>query len=180
LAGTLKKLAVISICGGVSFAVALGLMFWAVDAYRDRQKGKWNTADITAQFAELVWAEDDNHKPDGMIFTYTLENHTNHDYSVRQDDALKLFVKSSNNELVETGWDRVGFVPVLVPANTKVRVDLVSTFKYGDVWDYAAATYKTDEQKGLAKLVTSKRPQLSGFVLFDETHRVKIDMPKAW
>ncbi len=58
-----------------------------------------------------------------------------------------------------------------------------SDFKYGDAVEYALADYAKTQGKGdegFKEIVNKSRPDLNGFILFDEQNRVRVDLPKGW
>lgn len=174
---TLKRLAVISSCAGAGFALTSAVLIFAYRSYSQHQHNVWNGGAVTARFTRFDLSEAQNGKPASLTFTYTFENHGENDYSFSKDDSFKMFAKSQSGDLMETGWEGPT-VPIFVPAKGKVQIPVMSMYRYGDVFDYVAADTNTDRQGAYSELVRAKRPDLYGFVFFDETHRYRIDLPK--
>lgn len=104
-----------------------------------------------------------------LEFTYIVENRSGSDYStngtsvvamVQHPDGLTAFVESINVKY-----------PIFIPSGQKVKVSV--NIPYVDVGS-------VDKNTDLRKFVRERLPKLSGFVLFDQSNRYQIELPKGW
>jgi hypothetical protein len=173
----LRRVAAIFGAAGAGFAVTSFAIVLAYNSYSEHRRNEWNSKTITARFTKFTVWTDENNSP-SLALTYTLENHADVDYSLPQkDDSTKLFARTKSGDLTDTVLNEAVMVPVFVPAHSRVQVGIISTFKYGDIFDFAAAEKQSDSQPIFAKMVNAMRPELAGFVLFDKLHRYRIEFP---
>lgn len=180
---TWKKLTIGALAAGFGVGLAASL---AVGGYiwcrsRPRPPAPWNSAAIRAEFDTLGTEGD---QPT-IAFDYTLENTTRFDYRVADVSGLSLAgkLKKENSLSLETDEKilRVD-LPIFIPAGQRLRFRVHLGYPYPGktLPDDASADERKRYYDGLKNYVAKDLANLNGFVLFDETHRYEIDLPRGW
>lgn len=164
----------------VAVAVVLGVFLWY--SSRPAKPKPWNREAITAEFDRVTTVSDSR-----LEFQYVLDNKTDKDYELQSYSRPKIAARlESTNSL--TGFaDENEFVlglPIFVPARQKARISLtMPSYGFRPVTRLTDSSSTEEQHKYRAEVlahVTSKMPELNGFVLFDEGTRYQIDLPNGW
>lgn len=168
-----KKIVLISAAVGAGFAIMgtliVGVFLW----YSSRPKAPtpWDTNKITATF-DYIDTEGEKHN---LVFYYVLDNHTDFDYRIPDDTGISLTGKLEQQKALSSfgKYEEIDY-PVFVPARQRVRFGIRIPYPYPE--NPASPSTKADR----AAYIRDKMSNLTGFVLFDQMNRTRIDFPKGW
>jgi hypothetical protein len=179
--GTWKKILLWAVGIGAGFAITAalivgGFMWWS---NRPPKPKPWNQNAITAKFDTLDVQGQDNH----VYFSYTLENHTDSDFTLTDNSGVHLgaslkrgnSISFSNDDYLSTTY------PIYIPAKHNVRVVLNIKYPYNaPISQYATDDEKSDWKTKLAGTIVKEMTNLDGFVLMDDASRYQINFPNGW
>jgi len=179
-----KRLFLIGASVGAGFALMLALIVGGVICYNSRPKPvkPWDTSALKATY-DYVDTEGENKT---LVFHYIIENATRVDYKLESADNVVLAsrIQHSNSLSVERDENVLKIEwPVFIPAGQRVTLALHVGYPYpGKVESFAEMTSNELEnyRKAVAHHVSEKLPNLNGFVLFDQTNRYQVNLPKGW
>ncbi len=163
---------------GVGFALvcitAAGAWLW--HSNRPKPPQPWNTHAITATYEFVTTPEGKN----DIVYVYTLQNNTNEDYRLTEGSGVDIFHRLLREKSIyrTLGEEPKIDFPVFVPASGRATVVI------DDHSEYSGQKPSDGDSKKLRanvqEFVKVKHPNLGGFVLFDQTHRYQIELPKGW
>jgi len=174
---TVKKLIIISVSAGASFAVVLAslsaLLFW----WESRPK-PWNSQAIRATF-EAIGVNGAEQK---IVFRYTLHNNTNSDYRIESMNGIALMAKLEEPASLQGNADEVFkcSIPFFLPVREPVLFEIESVPGFKGEIKTGRGTDQEPTKDELTTFVNKEMRNLNGFVLFDEARRYKIDFPRGW
>ena len=180
---TWKKVIVISVTIGASFAITLALIIGMYVWYESYPKPPtpWNKEAITANY-DLVDTEGADNT---ILFYYTLENKTKYDYTIEKETGLTILARlkeqgSLSGTKGEDKWLHVDY-PVFIPSGQRLRFAVHLKYPY-EQKEKIKPTKEEHQQyrKGLEEFINKEFTNLDGFVLFDEKNRYEIMLPKGW
>jgi hypothetical protein len=176
-----------SVGGGLAVAGALILGGFVWYSSRPSKPQPWNKAAIKVTFERLGVISNT------FAFYYTLENLTDHDYSLAETQGLKLMEMDEKGDLVIFGFrdsangeisniaDTVTYdLPVFLPANQRlhnyaIRIKIVFSDEQKRKPSESDESFSKRLAAGIDQLGFSGR-----WVLFDEKNRIQIDFPRGW
>jgi|SRR3972149_8276638 len=179
---TIKKIIISSIVGGVSFAVAIAIIFGLVFWYQNKPKPPkpWNKEAITATYDSVDTEGEKNY----FVFYYTLQNNTDFDYKFSDLTNILFMAKlkkqkslsgQKNNEFLQPDF------PILIPAKQRIRFALHLSFPYDKSLKKDASKDESEKYKKELEAYANKEfSNMEGFVLFDEINRYQIEFQKGW
>lgn len=151
-------------------ALILGTTIW----YVTRPK-PWDTASIVAAHPPGFNASDDGKS---VSFHWQLENRTSADYSITTGDHIKFTFRLHNGTLLPPfpASDQVLLLPLFIPAKQKAEL----FFKLSEANLPVHSTAETDKayHERLRAYLNEHYRNVGGFVLFDDSHRYQIDLPR--
>jgi hypothetical protein len=165
---------------GVAFGIAAAaVIFGAGFLWWESRPKPWDTAAITAAF-DYVGTEGETQT---LVFFYTLENHTDHDYRV--DGGAAVTVAARLKEQGSLSPDTKGEVltaefPLFVPAHEKILYRLHVGSPYKVEKPLPPDKDQKARRAALAAYVAEEFRNLDGFVLLDSAQRRKVLFPRGW
>jgi hypothetical protein len=169
---------------GVGIALTASLIFAGFLWYESRPKSPepsrpWNTKAITAEFDVLDTEGDKNN----IIFNYTLQNNTEFDYQMPEGSVRLMAQLQRENSLssADEGFTNLD-KNVFIPAKQRFRYTVHMGYPYDKetLPSNASREQKTAWRQRLASYLNQEMGNLNGFVLFDESNRYQINLPKGW
>jgi hypothetical protein len=118
-----------------------------------------------------------------IVFFYTLQNNTDADYRL-PDASTTLMAQLTQTKSLSSTSD--GFTSrdtsVFIPTKQRVRYGVHIAYPYGEPRynNNASDDERGKWRKKLAEFVHKDMANLNGFVLFDESNRFQINLPKGW
>jgi hypothetical protein len=192
----LKRIVIIAASAGAGFALVITLVIAGIWWFQSLPK-RWDERGITASFdnAQLLDVDalarqyggvvegKNSESPFTLVLHYTVANSTTADYRLTDNTSAMLFVKRGAN--LTSGGDANGHYPLFIPAGQRVDFTINYVFSIPDPFaKYGGRMLGQGVQKAFAdnpsRFIQDHVPQLNGFALFDESHRVHIDFPKGW
>jgi len=175
---SIKKALLIAFSVGAGVAVVIAALtaggYWYLS--RPKPPKPWDTTAIVADGTPGFGVSDDGNK---VVLTYSLENNTPFDYRATSSDELNLLRRfARDNALsqpVTAETASIGF-PIFIPAKQKAEVSLTINFvetpkqkpsETPEQFHETLRTYVLDQMRGDAVVV-----------LFDQTNRYQINLPK--
>lgn len=186
---------------GAAFALAafvtVGLWFML----RPKPLKAWNTQALKASLDSI----DTEGERDNLVFEYMVENTTSSDYRVSSAGELSVAARLTAQKGLTMDREQKGLrldYPIFIPAGQRVRLTVhLMEYSYSseNVIDKAirgtaegpwekyrvppAAGADTTTQKHREEVkayVAEELKNLDGFVIFDESHRYEIELPRDW
>ncbi len=154
--------------------LAAGTYVWLQS--RPKPPKPWDTKSITATFDGVLTEGDQN----TWVFYYSLSNNTDRDYRLDATSAACMS-KVRGNTLSNASPDFETFnSPIYIPSKHRLRFAVHVKFPYDmkDPIDNEAAHAAWKKQ--FLEFVKREAPNLNGWVLFDETNRYEITLPRGW
>jgi hypothetical protein len=170
-----KKIIVRSASFGAALAITLiiGIAIWSYFSSLPKRPKPWNTSAIKATFSELHLFTGDRLL---VTFQYILENTTQYDYCLPNDNEAAFIRMAKNNGLTkdhELTWDK----GTCVPTGQKVAMSFKLTYDYNE---YSFPKSDKDNLEKLSKFMNRRLSEVDGFVVLDNQHRYQINFPKGW
>jgi hypothetical protein len=158
-------------------ALIVGLVLWW--SQRPEKPKPWNATALTASF-DAVDAEGEKNT---LVFVYTLQNNTDVDYQVTDDNSVHLGAVLQRSKAFS--FDKSGYLktdyPIYVPAKSRVRFKLHVNYPYPIREDLEASdNIRYDWETRICKFANDEFSNLSGFVMMDENPRFQVSMPNGW
>lgn len=168
---------------GAGFAAVLVIAAGVAPSKLAKEK-PWNSKAISARFIEFSTLGQTG------IFRYSLSNHSANDFSV-SNESVKIHFKQ---DTYLRSADGLSTIPrdVFLPAGQQIELDIVlplvaldPQFAVLDAGDRAAIIKHLSElppgqDAKVHRLVREELKKLDGFVLFDRSLRIKLDLPRGW
>jgi hypothetical protein len=171
-----KRLAIISLFGGVGIAVTLAAILGVAVWYSSRPKPPkpWNTDAIVAEDSPGFSSSSDGKK---MSLSYSLRNTTDTDYHIDSDSILKLVMKTKDGTFTPPMAADNGSVelPVFIPAKQKAYFQL-SLVMSGVPQQTVGESDDAFHERLRAYL--EQYPNIDSFAVFEETNRYQINLPR--
>ena len=159
------------LAGGTAFVFANKTRPRAPSATID---GSWESHAIQTAFAGFRVEQIDSANA-AVVFSYDLSNQAGDDYQIANGPQLVVMrrLRSSGTLSSERAARLVS--PAFLPAKNSSRISLrvIEPFNWPARMDASAETHFRD-------LVAEEVADLEGFVIFDESHRLEIDLPGSW
>lgn len=180
-----KRLAVRSFFGGIGIAVALAIVFGVFIWYSNRPERPkpWNTEALKAQWDTMEFTTGASKDVEGypVDFYYNVRNNTDKTYPFNGSTLTVMAVLTDGNALSKDfGHYQLGDAtvdgPAFIPPSATARIAVHVSYRYPA--DFTAA-----DKKDANKVNTSlnyRLKELSGFVVFDEQNRYRINLPEGW
>jgi hypothetical protein len=174
-------------------AVALCLLFCvpagsgalqhaARPAYATPPAGDWDPAFVHANFDGLI-VDSSNH----LIFYYVLENSSNQDYRILDGSGVTVMarLRRPRGALQQlSAADVKVFYPILLPTGQRHILQIRDLRRtYAHVKPLKLNPNPTDTQvyeAGVAAALRRRWPALDGLVLYDQSTRRQIILPRKW
>lgn len=182
----------------ISGAIAV---FWYLASQPVTPPMAWNTKAITATYVHLdsySHEEIDKKAKDYILFRYTLENHTDYDYSLSDDEILcgigssisashewKIVARLEREQSIMTlrvpealcVADRI-FLPARQRASVRIRLlhEYPKPAPSPDAPKQVRDAYRTI----LATYLNEHVPNFDGFAIYYQNERYEIDLPGGW
>jgi hypothetical protein len=181
---TWKRILLKSMGFGAGFAivvcVAVGTWIW----YDSKPKPPkpWNSSALKATdppyFSSFAVAgKNGSPEKSSIKFTYSILNNTDTDYEMNKGDELKLLLKLGDTVSQPAPFLTLDF-PIFIPSKQKGTLTVsIATNSVPD-----KAKDDTDEQyhEHLRTYIEKELPRdrVSGFVIYDESNKYKVDLPR--
>jgi hypothetical protein len=175
-----KRLVLVSASFGVGVVVAIAAI-WAGITWHESHK-TWDSNALKGTFATMEFDTRPDQDSYVMKFFYDLQNNTTQNYQLNANGFTVMAYLSKGNVLSKDASTyghsdiTVDDGPPFVPAKSKVRITLRTTYDYPSEFSEAD---KGDAKKVL-KNVNLRLDEVNGFVLFDNQNRYRIELPKSW
>lgn len=168
---------------GIGAAISLGYLW-----HTTHKPKPWETRAIVASFvsADELDSTDANGTPigGGMFWLrYALENRTDYDYTLSQNEKPIFMVRRGANFFPDDGSIHL---PIFIPAKHRVVVTVQRSFssdvvvRGANVSPPKAVRVVPGLDQTSSKLFHDNFDDISGLALFDSSHRYRIDLPRAW
>lgn len=177
---SLKRMFLV-VCGvtcGVALAAVLvaGLVVWYTS--RPKPPAPWDTKAVTAKFGQI----DTEGEQNTFVFAYVLQNNTQTDYTLDDSSPHHLLAHLLKENSLSLSGDLLRpELPVFLPAGHRSWFRIHLNYPSSEASRPSATQ---DERRAyrekLKAQVHSKLSNLDGFVLFDESRRYEISLPKGW
>jgi hypothetical protein len=171
-----KRLAIISLFGGVGIAVTLAAILGVVVWYSSRPKPPkpWNTNAIVADGPPGFSTSTDGKK---IRLSYSLNNKTDGDFQFDSDTSFKLVMKTKDGTFTPPIAKDSGSVdlPVFIPAKQKAFFDLWLVMF--DI-PQSGVNEAADAYHERLRAFLEQYPNIDSFAVFDETSRYQINLPR--
>jgi hypothetical protein len=166
------------ICGAAGAGLLLVLALipggLAYDTPRPRISKSWKLNAIKATYVGSQLKEIDKAHA-ALFISYDLENNTDVDY--RLADTAGVFIMSqlkSNGSLSQEEHLRLSY-PVFLPARRRVRIAIEDLHLFA--WPAERDPKLEDKLKDFVK---QRLENMDKFVIFDESDRCQVELPRAW
>jgi hypothetical protein len=178
-----KNIALKSAFFGMGFSltliIAIGGYFWYESI--PKQLKPWDNNAIIAYYDYANTIGERN----TLAFYYTIENKTNHDYSIKDIDKILLYANLNRQESLSGGdIDETLNIeyPIHVPSKHKIRFKINLNYST-DIKSLESGS--TNEERGkfikeINDYISNKFRNLNGFSMFDLKYRYKIVFPAGW
>jgi hypothetical protein len=187
-----KKLAIRSLFFGIGIAGVLSIIAVVAIWYTSRPAvpKPWNKRAIVAKdvpgFWEASWVSSDGKTTmPVLILQYTLENTTSTDYTIDSRSAVKFMFRMSDGTVgtdmfsgaveASEGNQNDVLLPLFIPA--KQKAVFRCHFSDKDL-PLKGVAESDDEYHERLRTYLDKTYSVSGLVLFDDTNRYQIELPK--
>ena len=173
-----RRIVVRAVAAGGGFAVVFSVVCIAFAWYQNRPAPDvWTSGGISADYSHFDVATSDS----TYFFYYVLHNPSKHDF-VARDHTIFVCGRSNVGAMIDCkGWFAT-IEPIFIPAgeSLEIRIHFNHPFPL-TVHD----TYGDEEGRRMlhqAELghLKDELPRLVGLVLFDQTSKVKIELPGGW
>jgi hypothetical protein len=172
-----KRLGVISLFAGAGFSLTAGLLLGLHAWYASRPKPAkpWNTIAIVAKERPRFNVSDDGKK---VEFHYVLENAEDKDYRVDSFSNVEMLLQQGDGTLSRPlpGVDKLLSLPIFIPARQKARMSFSIPFAGIPTRDPAESDAAFHQR--IRNYLEQGYGSLRGFVIFDNTNRYQIELPK--
>lgn len=172
-----KKVALRSAFVGAGFALTLALIGGVLAWYQSRPQPPpgWNSVSIVSKSPPGFGASKDGTRID---FRYTLENTTDTDYEIDSDIYFKLLIRGSKGTLSQPLTKEQGSLalPIFIPANQKAIARLSIAFPDLPIKNPDESPDSYHER--LRGHLEERMKTLDNFVIFDDVHHYRIDLPR--
>jgi hypothetical protein len=172
-----KKLAIISLCGGAGLAITgfliLAAFLW-IESRPSPQK-PWNTTAILAKEPPGFDVSKDGTR---IEFDYTLENNSTKDYRAGSSAELQLFLRAKDGTLGGPASDKDITLPIWIPLRQKMMVYVSLGLGSNDIPSKHADETDSAFHERLRAFLKERFHNMQGLVVFDQTNRYEIDLPK--
>lgn len=168
---------------GVGFALTLAVILGIVVWYDSRPKPPkpWDNRTIQAVFDRTI----PEHAIGKVGLRYSLKNSGNEDFRIENKESIQISIRIGDDDEL-TPFNRVVSLetPVFIPAGRKSMVFLY--LQTGETWTNfkhvlpAQATDEDEKEYEKAVLDYLGGTRITGFAVFDESHRMEIDFPAGW
>ena len=172
-----KRPLLIAIGWGLGTAVGLVLLVGGFLLYQDRPKPPkpWNMVAIVSKNPPSFVSSKDF---ENVEFTYAVENSTNLDYEITSDGAIKVIARYKDGTLSAPLPREVRHLdlPVFIPAKEKGQLTL--SVALGEIPKRNASERDEQYHERLRAYCEEHIGTVANFVLFDETNRYQINLPR--
>ena len=170
----LKKLAVVALCGGAGFAVTAALILGGARWYASRPR-PWNAAVIAARRPPGFTVSKDGKM---IEFFYELENTGMRDYRIDSANGIQIYARNEDGILshVLPDTSRLLDLPVFIPPGQ--RTAILFSMDFADIPTRNSNEPDAAFHERVRKYLEQRYGGLSGFVVFDNTYRNEVDLPK--
>lgn len=173
-----KKLAVISVFGGIGFALMSALLIAGVYWYTSRpaRPKPWMTNVIVAADSPGFGVSKDGQN---IVFSYTLHNQGTSDYRLDSSSDIQFFAREKDGTLLSPLTDPTKHIelPVFIPAKQKSMLQLLLPFP--SVPKRAPSESDSTFHERIRAYLEHNYGDLGGFVIFDPANRYEIDL-RRW
>jgi hypothetical protein len=169
-----KRLAVVSLFGGLGVAVGLAGTFavWAWLASKPKPRGKWNEFALVAKGTPGFIATSDT-----IEFEFAVRNKTREDYSVEDSHRLRTFFRTQDDSaLMPLSEDERVSTPLFIPAGETGSILL--SISLADVPRQVAGVTDSAFHEELRSFLNRHASNVRGFVVYDDERRYKIPLPR--
>lgn len=151
----------------------VGVLLWY--SSRPAPPQRWNKNALVATEPPGFDASKDGKR---IVFTYSVENTTNTDYSVDSIYGIKVLIRDKGDSLSQPLSEDTSplRLPIFIPAKQRGRLTVSLTLSGIPV----QATTDTDaEYHEQLRIYCEKHlASIAGFVLFDDTNRYQVNLPR--
>jgi hypothetical protein len=170
-----KRLAIWSLFGGGGFAVVLvavvGIIVWY--SSRPTPPQRWNKDALVANEPPGFAASNDGKR---VIFTYSVDNTTDTDYQLDSSYGIKVLIRDKEGSFSQPLSDEVLRIPVFIP--TRQKGGLTLSLALSEIPVAGTAETDTEYHERLRAYCEKRLANVTGFVVFDDTKRYQINLPK--
>jgi hypothetical protein len=171
-----KRLAIISLFGGVGIATTLAAILGVVVWYSSRPKPPkpWNTDAIVAEDPPGFSSSADGKK---LTLSYSLRNTTDTDYHIDSGSTFKLVMKTKEGTFTPPMAADNGSVelPIFIPAKQKAYFQIVLVMS-GVPQQTVGESDDVFHERLRSHL--EQYPGIDSFAVFEETSRYQINLPR--
>ncbi len=172
-----KKLAIISVIGGVAFALTLAIIVALAGWYSTRPKPSkpWNINAIVAKGAPSFDSSDDGKR---IELSYLLDNTTDSDYQLDSDNQIRVMLRSKEQTFSSPipKEDASVTMPVFIPAKQKGMFVLWVTPPGIPMRDSGESPEAYHER--LRAYLEQHLNGTASFAVFDDNNRFQINLPR--
>lgn len=168
-----QKLALIAL--PLAFVAAMLLSSrWPRSQASDKSPIPWNSHTLQTTYAGVRVREIDPSNV-SVMFLYDVQNTSDSDYELTKGDNVVVMSRLKSSHALSSEKPVSLSASAFVPSNNRTRIALEVSEPFS--WPSRMDNFA---QNRIRDLVAQETSDLDGFVIFDQSHRYRIDLPGAW
>jgi hypothetical protein len=171
-----KKLALISVAGGVGVAVVVLGVLWGVGWRRVHAQPPrtWDSTTFQAIYVNAQLRQIDRSNASVLLY-YNIENTADSDYRLAEGEGLVIMRRLASDHTLSAEEAVHLSYGTFLPAKQRARIAL----EVPHAFDWPADSDPARQEK-LREFVNQRLAGIEEFVLFDQANRFQIEFPKGW